>query len=99
MNGMNPMEEETLRKVAEISRLKLSQEELSSFAKELEQILSYFSKIKKMGEGEAAHYGRELRNSLRKDEARECGKDESEKIVSNFCKREGRFLSVPKSLE
>ena len=93
------MEEETLKKVAEISRLKLSQEELSSFAKELEQILSYFSKIRKMGEGEAAHYGRDLRNSLRNDQARECGKEETEKIVSNFCRKDGRFMAAPKSLE
>ena len=91
--------EETLKKVAEISRLKLSPEELSSFKKELEQILSYFSKIKSVGESEARHYGRDLKNSLRKDEVRECGKEEVERIVSNFGKREGRFLSAPKSLE
>ncbi|MEM3030159.1 MAG: Asp-tRNA(Asn)/Glu-tRNA(Gln) amidotransferase subunit GatC [Candidatus Micrarchaeia archaeon] len=89
--------EETLRKVAEIARLRLSQAELASFRKELEEILAHFSKIRKMGEGEARYYGRELANALREDMAEEC--EEVEGILANFNRKEGRFLSAPKSLE
>ncbi|MEM4389085.1 MAG: Asp-tRNA(Asn)/Glu-tRNA(Gln) amidotransferase subunit GatC [Candidatus Micrarchaeia archaeon] len=89
--------EEILRKVAEIARLRLSQAELASFRKELEEILAHFSKIQKMGEGEAEHYGRRLANSLREDRA-ECWAG-GEDILANFNRREGRLLVAPKSLE
>jgi len=89
--------EETLHRVAETARLRLSQAELAAFRKELGDILRHFSKIREMGEGEARHYGRDTANELRADEAGAC--EEADAILGNFNKKEGRFLVAPKSLE
>lgn len=62
------IDEETLKKVAQISRLKLTEQELSELQKDLNTILEYFSQINEIeAKGEELYYVKDLRNAFRKD--------------------------------
>lgn len=92
-------DEETLKKVAEICRLKLSEEEAASLKKDLESILEQFKVIQEVGGDERLYYVNEAANELREDEIKNKSEGEVEAIVGQFQKKEARFLVAPKSLE
>lgn len=94
-------DDETLKKVAETCRLKLSEEEAKALKKDLQIILEQFKEIQKAGEGaeEGLYYVNETTNELREDEVKKKDEKETEEIVKLFSKKDGRFMVAPKSLE
>jgi aspartyl/glutamyl-tRNA(Asn/Gln) amidotransferase C subunit len=101
------MDVEELKKVIEICKIKLSENEYDEFIKEMQEIISYFSKIEEIdAKGEELHYVNEIFNPLRDDERKEeMGegegerkekKEKSDAIVGQFTKRDGRVLIAPK---
>ncbi len=67
------MIDQTIKKVAQIARLNLSQEEIERFAEELEEVERAFSKIKEIDtqDVEPAFHPIPLKNSFREDEPKE----------------------------
>jgi len=93
---MTELSSEAVLHVAEISRLKLSEAEAQELAKELNQILSEFSKISEIREkGSEVHYIRRPKTQLRKDEP---SKTDAALLVEGFSESEEGFMSAPKSL-
>ena len=96
------MDKETVKKVATVARLKLDEEEIETFALELEKILEHFSTISKIEEkgGEKdLYYVLDIDNTYSDDEARKIKEKESEEIRSQFTKSDGKLLTAPKSLK
>lgn len=89
-----------LERVAEIARLKLSDEERESLRKDIEGMLAYFSEInaiKGLEKVREMNYVNEGKNKLRDDGAKACA--ESGGIFALFTRKEGKYLVAPKSLE
>lgn len=92
------IDEQTLDRIAEISRLKLSAQEKSELQKDLSSILQSFSKIREIeARGKELYYVRKVVNALRKDKARK-KEEEAKGIRSQFNKREEEYMIAPKSL-
>lgn len=89
------VDKKIIEKVAEIARLKLSDEETERFEKEFENILEHFSILEKLKLKNEFGYATENVNVLRDDKKR---KQNAEKILKNVPKIEGKLLKVPKGL-
>ena len=87
------MDKQTIKKVAEVARLNLSDEELSEFGKDFDGILEQFSKLHKEKLGE--FYAEEKAAVLRKDETH-LDSIIAEKILDNAPEKENNLLKVPK---
>jgi len=89
-----------LTRVAEIARLKLSDEEKAVISKDLEGILGQFAQINAI-EGldkvEENDYVIDGANALREDVISECKNPDD--ITKLFTRKEGKFLVAPKSLD
>ena len=103
------MDAEELKKITEICKIKLNEEEYEEFIKELDEIVSYFSKIEELEvKDEELYYVNEIYNLLRDDEKSEIEESEieenkknekeekTERIIGEFTSRKGRSLIVPK---
>ncbi len=90
------IDKEIVKKVANIAKLNLTEEEIEKFSKELEEIEKAFSKIKEVDtEGvEPAFHPIDLENSMREDEPEE-GFTEEE-TFSNTEHREGKYFKGPR---
>ena len=94
---MAEIDEGVLKSVAEVARLKLSPEESVSLMKDLQGILKHFSAISGLKtEGKEQYYVREMENELREDKSSK--PENADGILSQFNKKDERFLSAPKSL-
>jgi aspartyl/glutamyl-tRNA(Asn/Gln) amidotransferase C subunit len=84
-----------VRKLAELARLSIADEELERFAKEFDSILAYIGKIESLNV--SAHSGGgnpPLRNVFREDgEPHEKG-TYTKKLVEQFPQKDGNYLSV-----
>lgn len=95
------MEKEDIKKIAEIAKIKLSEDECEKLLDEMNEILNYFSKIEEMKiSDEELYYVNEIYNPLREDEKGEKGKvgekEKSELLINEFTERKGKYLSAPK---
>lgn len=89
----------TIRKLGEISRLRLTEDEVKEFEAEFAEILSSFSKISEIeAKGRELYYVRGASTVVRKDKPEQRA-GEAEGVRSQFAKRdeEGRMVA-PKSL-
>ncbi len=84
-----------VRKLAELARLSIGDEELEKFAKEFDGILAYVGKIESLNiSGEVGDEKPPLRNVFRGDgEPHEKGAY-TKKLVEQFPEKEGNYLSV-----
>lgn len=90
------MDRQTILKVAEIARLKLSEEELSRFEKEFEKIFDYFSDLKKLELQKEFGYATDNKNVFREDRI---NSKNSEEILKPVPKTDKRYLKVPKGFQ
>ncbi|MEM4133740.1 MAG: Asp-tRNA(Asn)/Glu-tRNA(Gln) amidotransferase subunit GatC [Candidatus Micrarchaeia archaeon] len=96
------MDHESVKQISQVARIKLSDEELKSLGNEMDMLLAYFGKVQEIDieeVGEKTSYMHGISNSLRDDEVKEQDEDTKEMIRSEFTKREGNILVVPKSLK
>lgn len=94
------IDRELVKKMGELSRVKLSEAEVSRLEKEFGEIFEYFSSIREIGgKGEQLFYVSGGKGELRTDEPRPKAKDEADLIVGNFAQKDGRLLVAPKSLD
>ncbi len=82
-----------VKHIAELSRLELSEEELTRFKEQFNQILSYFAEIRAMGGSDERWDGES--NAVREDEVEDF--QDKELIIQNFAERKARFLKAPKA--
>lgn len=90
------LDDETLKRIAEVARLKLDDEEAGEIKKDMKTILAHFKKIQEIREGEEIFYVRDVHSELREDVAE---KKEREDIVKQFNKKVGRHMAAPKALD
>ncbi len=92
------IDDATLSRIAEISRLKLGEAEREALRNDLNEILGYFSLIREIEEkGEELYYVKPVESKPRKDEPLAC--DEAPAIRSQFARRkESGEMLAPKSL-
>ena len=90
---------EEVRKVASLARLSLSDDELTTYGKQLTQILSYVEMLDEVDiEGVAPMpHAIELQNVFR-DDSRQSSL-ERDQALANAPKTDGRFFLVPQILE
>lgn len=89
-----------VRKMAELSRVKLSEAEVSRLEIEFSALFDHFSSISELGSvGEPLFYVAGGSGSRRKDSLEKGGSKEADGIVSQFSRKEGRLLMAPKSLD
>lgn len=88
-----------VRKMAELSRVRLSEAEVSRLEAEFAELFDYFSSISGLGsEGEPLFYVAGGSGSRRGDSPVKGGSKEADGIVGQFARKEGRLLAAPKSL-
>jgi aspartyl/glutamyl-tRNA(Asn/Gln) amidotransferase C subunit len=87
---------ETLVRIAEISRLKLSEREANALQKDMEGVLKQFSIIQQINT-EHVKTDDERVQELRGDTVAQF--DNADAIVSQFCRKSNRHMLAPKGLE
>lgn len=80
----NPITAETTRKIAKLSRLKLSDDEINRFTQELGSILKYVEQLQAIDTNgvEPLIHGVELADHFRKDEAKPLSEEDIKAILS-----------------
>ena len=86
---------EEIKKIAELSRLALPEEELRVIAEECSKLMEGFSRIQELSfGGEVSSHFLKGTSPIRQDYV---VSSDSEKIFKNFPFKRGRFVKVPKS--
>ncbi len=87
-----------VRKVSKLARLEISEEDITKYASQIEDILDYIAQLQKIDTNDVPPTTRavEVVNVLREDSIEIC--DEREKILDLAPNREGEFYKVPKIL-
>jgi len=90
--------EEEIKKVSELARIRLSEEEVKEFAKDLQEIFENFEKIDEVDTAniEIMLHPIEIKNIFREDEPVES--EEEKDLLSNTINKEKGFFKGPKIL-
>ena len=94
------IDKKTVEHVAFLSRLKLSEEELQAYSKQLASILSYISKLNEVDTKDVpptSHPLSSLKNVFRKDVLKKSL--EIDEVLSNAPSKEGDSFKVPQVIE
>ena len=93
---MSRISKEEVRKVAQLARLELNEDEINNHAEQLEKILDYIKQLEKINTDNVPCTTRaiEVINVLRKDEKKVY--ENSEDILDLAPSREDKFFKVPK---
>lgn len=97
--GQKKIDIEQVRQAAKLSRLDLSEAEISQFTGQLGAILEYMEKLNQLDTSkvEPLAHCLPISNCLRKDEIKESLG--TEKTLANAPEKDGQFFIVPKILE
>ena len=89
---------EQLREVALLARLRLSPEEESPLAMELDAILGYMDKLNQLNTDHVEPFKHEISlKPLREDQV--TNRPDTESLLANAPDRDGTFFKVPKIIE
>ena len=94
------IDKSTVKHVALLSRLSLSEKELEIHSKQLASILSYISKLNELDTKDVqptSHVLTSLKNVFRKDSLKQSLK--TEEALQNAPAKEGDFFKVPQVIE
>lgn len=94
-----PLDEKTVRHVAELARLNLSNDELTRYAEQLSRILEYVDQLSEIDTSnvEPTAHTIPIRNVFRSDEVSETLP--ADQALHNAPARQDDFFKVPKVLE
>ena len=96
------IKEEEVKKIAELAKLELSDDEVLQYSDQLSEILKYIEMIKKLDlpadASMMAHASGSL-NVMRADEVEGCPEDTRQRIIEAFPNREGDLLESPTVFE
>ncbi len=88
---------QTVKNIAELSRIKITDEEAKKFETEFREMLAYFAKIQEIHDSKVDGKTKK-ENELRNDEVKSSSKEDGDKIIDNFNQKEGRIMIAPKTL-
>lgn len=90
---------ETVKYVANLARIELSEEELEKFSGQLNEILRYIDQLKEIDISKISPttHVLEIKNVKRKDQLRPSLK--TEEVLKNAPQKENKFFKVPKVIE
>ena len=93
---MKRISRDEVKKVAQLARLELNENEIQNHAEQLEKILGYIKQLEKINTENIPCTTRaiEVVNVLRKDEKKEY--ENSEELLDLAPSRENKFFKVPK---
>ena len=93
---MKRISSDEVKKVAQLARLELNENEINQHAEQLEKILEYIKQLEKINTEDVPCTTRaiEVVNVLRKDDKRNY--ENSEEILDLAPSRENKFFKVPK---
>ena len=93
---MTKITTEEVKKVAQLARLELNEDEISNHARQLEKILEYIKQLEKIDTGNVPCTTRalEVTNVFRKDENKKF--DSTEDLLELAPSREDEYFKVPK---
>lgn len=101
---MSQISKEELKKLAELSRIELSEEELGSFSHDIEGILSFIKQIQEVrldhekNEKSSENIFEMVKNKFREDENPHKPGAYSEEILNEVPEKEGGYVKVKKIL-
>ena len=87
-----------VKKLAELARIDMTEEEIVNFAKEIDPILGYVAQIQQVAGSADLRNIPEHRNVFRADSDSAVPGSNTDKIVAEFPKKEGTLLKVKKIL-
>lgn len=89
---------EQLKHLAELAKIKFTEEELENFLIDINNILNYFNEINKLDldKFEPIIGGVIQRLELREDEINFCPEDTKAKIIEQFPEKQENYLKLPK---
>ena len=85
---------EDVRKLAALARIDVADAELPSFTKEFDAVLAYIGKLEELSLSHATPAAGTLRNVLREDGEPHAAGIHTQKLVEQFPKKDGDYLSV-----
>lgn len=88
---------QTVKNIAELSRIKITDQEAKQFEIEFREMFAYFAKIQEIHDSKV-DVKTKKENGLRNDEMKSSSKEDSDKIINNFNQKEGRIMIAPKTL-
>tara|TARA_B100000401_G_scaffold53441_1_gene31229 strand:- start:260 stop:553 length:294 start_codon:yes stop_codon:yes gene_type:complete len=96
---MTKINKEEVKKVANLARLELDEEEINNHADQLEKILKYIKQLEKIDTENVACTTRaiEVKNVFRKDENK--NSDCTEELLELGPSREDKYFKVPKIIK
>lgn len=97
---MKAIDKDTVRHIAHLSRLALSEDELEQYSRQLASILSYINKLNEIDTKDVqptSHALPTLKNVFRKDLLKSSLK--TEEALENAPSKEGSFFKVPQVIE
>tara|TARA_B100001027_G_C16051931_1_gene234599 strand:+ start:254 stop:544 length:291 start_codon:yes stop_codon:yes gene_type:complete len=94
------IDEKTTRKIADLAKLELSDQEIKEYSKDLSNILKWMQELKEVDVSEIEPITSVTKNELfeREDFSKQDTLDR-EKILSNAPDKEGNYFTVPKVIE
>jgi len=97
------MDIETVRKISEVARLHLTEDELKQLSSEMDELLGHFKSVQdikssKSSHAKESHYMYGLKNDMRDDTMIACDPKVTEAIRKEFTKSDGKHLTAPKSI-
>jgi len=96
IKGMTKITKEEVKKVANLARLELNENEINNHAEQLEKILDYIRQLEKIDTDDVPCTTRaiEVVNVFRKDEKK--NSDSNEELLELGPSREDKYFKVPK---
>ncbi len=96
---MTRISSDEVKKVAQLARLELNENEIQNHAKQLEKILDYIKQLEKINTDNISCTTRaiEVVNVLREDEQKDY--ENSEELLDLAPSREDKFFKVPKIIK
>ena len=93
---MAKINKEEVKKVAQLARLELNEDEINTHSEQLEKILTYIKQLEKIDTNNVPCTTRaiEVTNVFRKDEKKDF--DNTEEILELSPSKEGKYYKVPK---
>lgn len=88
------MEKSDIEALAQLARIKLTEDEKVNFAQDMGSILAYIDKIKEVATEDKPAEIDQVHNIFREDVLKEHDVDQAEKIRNQFPDRDGDFLKV-----
>ena len=93
------IKKEDIEKLAELSRMEVTDEEVKKFSKDIDSILDYVKELTQIATEEIDMPKNALRNVMREDEKPHKTGLYSEALLSAAPEREGNYFKVKKILE